>query len=160
MKLHWLFFGLLMPAFVGLTGCFNATVAPSSSREAAPAGAGEKVRDGVFIHVSHGPEEPHRLLMALRMAEIMADDRDVLVYFDIRGIDAVLKDAADVSFEPFPSLATQLKTLREKKVALLACPGCLKAAKKTEADLAEGVEVAAKDRFFNFTRGRILTLDY
>lgn len=150
---------LLLPVLAAI-GCFNATIAPDSGRDAATAGGGANVRDGVFIHVSHGPEDPHRLLMALRMAEIMADDRDVLVYFDIRGIDAVLQDAADVAFEPFPPLAAQLKTLREKKVALLACPGCLKARQKTEADLAEGVEVAAKDRFFNFTRGRILTLDY
>lgn len=152
--------GVLVLSVVGFAGCFSATIAPGGSGEVAPAGSGEKVRDGVFIHVSRGPEDPHRLLMALRMAEIMADDRDVLVYFDIHGIDAVLKDAPDVQFEPFPSLAAQLKTLREKKVALLACPGCLKAAKKTEADLAEGVSVAAKDRFFDFTRGRILTLDY
>mgnify|MGYP000688777189 CR=1 FL=1 len=29
-------------------------------------------RDGVFIHVSHGPEDAHRVLMALKMAEVMA----------------------------------------------------------------------------------------
>ncbi|TVS10562.1 MAG: hypothetical protein EA424_25190 [Planctomycetaceae bacterium] len=40
------------------------------------------------------------------------------------------------------------------------CPGCLKAAGKTAADLAPGVEIADKDRFFSFTKGRILTLDY
>lgn len=160
MKVPLILASVLAFLVVGFVGCFNATIAPGGGREAASAGSGEKVRDGVFIHVSRGPEEPHRLLMALRMAEIMADDRDVPVYFDIHGIDAVLKGAPDVQFEPFPSLAAQLKTLREKKVALLACPGCLKAAMKTEADLAEGVEVAAKERFFDFTRGRILTLDY
>jgi hypothetical protein len=38
--------------------------------------------------------------------------------------------------------------------------GCLKAAGKTADDLAPGVQIADKDKFFSFTRGRILTLDY
>jgi hypothetical protein len=42
----------------------------------------------------------------------------------------------------------------------LACPGCLKAAGKTESDLMEGVKIADKEMFFNFTTGRILTIDY
>jgi hypothetical protein len=42
----------------------------------------------------------------------------------------------------------------------MACPGCLKAAGKTPADLAAGVRVADKAEFLSFTSGRILTLDY
>ncbi len=117
-------------------------------------------RDGVFIHVSHGADDPHRMLMALRMAEIMSEDRDVLVYFDIKGIEAVLKDTADIQFSHFPSSQTQLKKLAERKVTLMACPGCLKAAGKTADDLAAGIQLADKNAFFNFTKGRILTLDY
>ena len=117
-------------------------------------------RDGVFIHVSHGPEAPHRVLMALNMATMMADSRDVLVYFDITGVDAVLKSTEDFGFDPFPSLKAQMSTLGDKGVALVACPGCLRAAGHGPEDLAEGVEVAQKEGFFAFTEGRILTLDY
>lgn len=117
-------------------------------------------RDGVFIHVSHGADDPHRLLMALSMATKMADDHDVLVYFDIDGIDAVLEGAGEVAFAPFPPLADQLAELRGRGITLMACPGCLKAAGKTADDLVAGVEVADKARFFSFTKGRILTLDY
>ena len=46
------------------------------------------------------------------------------------------------------------------KVKLMACPSCMKAAGKTEADLMPGVVMADKDTFFNFTKGRIITLDY
>ena len=120
----------------------------------------EQPRDGVFIHVSHGGDEPHRVLMALSMASIMSEDRDVLVYFDIKGIDVVLKDSDDLSYSHFPSSKTQLTALPKKGVILMACPGCLKAADKTAADLAPGVQIADKDRFFSFTKGRILTLDY
>ncbi len=117
-------------------------------------------RDGVFIHISHGGDDPHRVLMALSMASIMAADRDVLVYFDIKGVEVVLKGADDLTYSHFPSSKKQLSTLPKKGVILMACPGCLKAAGKTPADLAPGVQVADKDTFFSFTKGRILTLDY
>ena len=117
-------------------------------------------RDGVFIHVSHGSDSPHRVLMALNMASIMCQDRDVLVYFDIQGIDVVLKDSQDLTYLHFPSSKRQLAALPKKGVILMACPDCLKAADKTAADLAPGVQLADKDRFFSFTKGRILTLDY
>ena len=118
------------------------------------------VRDGVFIHISHGINSPHRLLMALNMARMMADDHDVLVYFDIDAIDAVLKDSSDITYSHFPSSHSQLAVLREKGVILMACPGCLKTAGKTEQDLAEGIRLADRKQFFSFTQGRILTLDY
>ena len=117
-------------------------------------------RDGVFIHISHGPEDAHRVLMALKIAELMAADRDVLVYLDIHGIEVVLADAPDIEFSHFPSSHNQIARLLELGVPLYACPGCLKAADKEPGDLADGIKVAEKDAFFNFTEGRILTLDY
>jgi predicted peroxiredoxin len=120
----------------------------------------ETPRDGVFIHISHGPEDPHRVLMALQMAALMAEDHDVLVYLDIRGVEVVLSTAEDLSFEPFPSSRTQISKLLELGVPIFACPGCLKAAGKTADDLAPGIQIADKDAFFAFTDGRILTLDY
>jgi len=119
-----------------------------------------ETRDGVFIHLSRGADEPHRVLMALQMAELMSQDKAVLVYFDVDAIQVVLKDAPDVRFKQFPSSKTQLAKLTERKVSLVACPGCLEAAGKTAADLAAGVQVASKTAFFDFTEGRILSLDY
>jgi len=120
----------------------------------------ETVRDGVFIHISQGYNDPHRVLMALRMAELMAADHEVLVYFDIDGVEVVLADAEEMTCAPFPSLHTQLAALPEAGIILMACPGCLEAAGKTPADLRAGIQVADKDTFFSFTKGRILTLDY
>ena len=37
------------------------------------------ITDGVFIHISHGKDDPHRVVMALQMANIMAEDKDVAV---------------------------------------------------------------------------------
>jgi predicted peroxiredoxin len=98
--------------------------------------------------------------MALKMAELMAADRDVLVYLDIHGIEVVLADAPDITFSHFPSSHTQIARLLELGVPIYACPGCLKAAEKTPEDLADGIQVADKEAFFDFTDGRILTLDY
>lgn len=118
------------------------------------------VRDGVFIHITHSSDDPHRVVMPLKMATMMAEDKDVLVYFDIKGIEVVLNDASDISYPTFPSAQESLKELIGKGITVYACPGCMKAAGKTEADLMPGVKLAEKEQFFNFTKGRILTLDY
>ena len=144
MKLRWVFLvGLLLLA--GLA----ATNAPVS-----------QPRDGIFIHVSHGADDPHRVVMALQMAQLMQEQRDVLMYFDIKGVDVCLKEAKDIQYSQFPPAQAQIRQLLDKKVTVMACPGCLKAAGKTAADLAPGIQIADKDKFFTFTKGRILTLDY
>ena len=125
-----------------------------------PARMQAETRDGVFIHITHGTDDPHRVLMALRMAEMMSEHKDVLVYFDIKAVEVVLKGAPDIQFKEFPTAQAQIKKLGERKVTLMACPGCLKAAGKTAADLAPGIQIADKKALFTFTKGRILTLDY
>jgi len=120
----------------------------------------KEVKDGVFIHISHGTDDPHRMLMGLTMAERMSADKDVILYIDITGIDVVLKDSPDLTLEPFASSKTLIRNLLNKGITIMACPTCLKAADKTPEDLAEGISVADKDKFFNFTKGRILTIDY
>ena len=144
-KTAWISLGL---AIVGI-GFVSASTADA-----------EENRDGVFIHVTHGVDNPHRVLMALSMATIMCEDHDVLVYFDIKGIQAVLKDADNLTYAHFDSSKKMLAALSKQGATLMACPGCLKAAGKTKDDLAPGVQVADKKVFFSFTKGRILTLDY
>lgn len=118
------------------------------------------VRDGVFIHIKSGPSSAHSVLMGLRMAQIMAADHDVLVYFDVDGINVVMQGAPELNLKPFGSAQALLQDLLAKKVPVYACPGCLAALGKTTDQLHPGVQVAQKEAFFSFTRGRILTLDY
>jgi predicted peroxiredoxin len=120
----------------------------------------EEIKDGVFVHISHGTEDPHRMLMGLTMAERMSADKDVILYIDITGIDVVLKDSPDLTLEPFASSKTLIQNLLKKGITIMACPTCLKAAGKSPEDLAEGISVADKAKFFSFTKGRILTIDY
>jgi len=148
---------VLLLLALSFIGCQQGQVAEQAEQAVEPP---EPVKDGIFIHISHGPEDLHRVLMALQMAGMMAEDRDVLVYFDIKGIEIVLNDAEDYTFSHFPSSKTLIQSLLDKNVPVMACPGCLKVAEKTPEDLAEGIQVADKERFFNFTEGRILTIDY
>jgi predicted peroxiredoxin len=116
--------------------------------------------DGVFIHISHSYDDPHRVVMPLQMALMMSMDKNVLVYFDIKGIEVVLKNAKDINYPTFKSAQTSLKELISIGVTVFACPGCMKAAGKTADDLIPGVKMAEKEAFFTFTKGRIITLDY
>lgn len=118
------------------------------------------ISDGVFIHISHGYDDPQRMLMALNMATMMSEDKDVAVYIDISGVNFILKDAEDINFGDFPSAQVSLGILIEKGVDVMVCPGCLNAAGKNSKDVIFGVKIAEKDKFFNFTEGRIITLDY
>jgi predicted peroxiredoxin len=117
-------------------------------------------KDGVFVHIKSGPDHPHSVLMGLRMAQMTADDHDVLVYFDVDGINVVLQGAPDFKMEPFGPSHAMIQDLIARKVPVYACPGCLKALGKKPEQLMPGVMVAEKQAFFTFTQGRILTLDY
>jgi predicted peroxiredoxin len=98
--------------------------------------------------------------MPLKMATMMADDKDVLVYMDIHAVQLLLKDSKDIEFADFESAHTYIRKLLEMKVGVYACPTCLKIAGYSPGDLMDGIQVAQKDKFFNFTEGRIITLDY
>ncbi len=152
---------------LGLAMVVLASVALIQGRSAAdepPAGeavAGANTADGLLLHVSHGVDDPHRLLMAFRMAGVVAESgRPVLVYCDIKAVGLLTKDAPDVTLEPFPGAKESLRNMLAKGVRVRACPTCLKVAGFSEADLVEGVKLADRDEFFSFTEGRILTLDY
>lgn len=128
---------------------------------AAPVAVAEgSVRDGVFIHITQCYDDPHRVLMPLKMAVMMADDKDVIVYLDIHAVEFLFKGAKDITYADFESAHTYIKQLAVKGVGVYACPTCMKIAGIDPEELIEGVQVAQKDKFFNFTEGRIITLDY
>jgi predicted peroxiredoxin len=143
-----------------LAALFLAVALAAGCQSPCPHRQGSLARDGVFVHISHGAENPQAVLMALKMANLMSTDRDVLVYFDVKGVNVVLKDAQDLISPTFESSGAQLTALLDKGVPLYVCPSCLKAAGKRPEDLRPGVKIAEKEAFFGFTKGRILTLDY
>jgi predicted peroxiredoxin len=120
----------------------------------------ESIRDGVFIHITEGYNDPHRVLMALKMAVLMAKDKDVIVYMDIHATELLISDAKDISFTEFESAQSYIKQLLDKNIGIYACPTCLKVAGYEASELMDGIQLADKEKFFNFTKGRILSLDY
>jgi len=153
--------GLLLIAGLMILSCNQK---PKSSNEPMHekhvVAATDSARDGVFIHITESYNDPHRVLMPLKMANMMAMEKDVIVYMDIHAVEMLVKGAKDLTYADFESLQTYIKLLAEKKVGVYACPTCLKIAGFKPEDLMDGVQVAQKDKFFNFTKGRIITLDY
>lgn len=145
-------------AMLTLAACNQRTEEHEHQHEIHAPGVHVDAQDGMFIHVSS--EDPHRVLMAMKMAEVISEDHEVLMYFDIKGVEVLVRDAVDFTYADFTSSYAQIKKLSDKGVIMMACPSCLKAAGYTPTDLMEGIEIANKDKFFSFTSGRIITLDY
>jgi predicted peroxiredoxin len=120
------------------------------------AGPGE----GVFIHIKSGPEEAHSVLMALQMANLMAEEHPVLVYVDVAGVEVLTKEAPNLERAPFTSSKEAIEGLLKKGVPVLACQGCLKTKGIDRENLLEGIQIAHKEAFFDFCEGRILSLTY
>jgi predicted peroxiredoxin len=120
----------------------------------------ETPRDGVFIHITGDHNNPHRVLMPLQMAAIMADDKDVLIYLDIDAVNLVTNYAEDIAFGHFTPLKESIQILLEMGVEIYACPGCMKIEGIEEDELMDGIKIAQKERFFDFTGGRIISLSY
>ncbi len=133
--------------------CIRVDNAESASEQ-------EKPRDGVFIHISKGAADSHDVLMALMLADKFSTSNDVLVFFDKDGIDMVLDEAPNLEMDPFDSSDDIFERLVTRGVEILACPACMKIAGAEQEDLRNGVKLAEKERFLDFTEGRILTLDY
>ena len=152
MKFYFLL--LIVGLFISCTGTPEVKI----TRVESP--AADTIKDGILIHITESYADPHRLLMPLKMATIMADNKDVLVYMDIHAVNILVNGAEDITMEGFDSAKTYIKILLEKGVEIYACPTCLKVAGFNPEDLAEGIQVAQKDKFFDFTEGRIIALDY
>ena len=138
--------GLLILGGILMTSCVKTTVESPSEPET----------DGVFIHISEGYNDAHKALMPLKMATIMADDKDVLIH----AVNLLVKESEDLTHNGFESAHTYFKQLLDMEVGIYACPTCLKVAGFEPSDLMDGIKTAEKDKFFNFTKGRIITIDY
>ncbi len=153
--------GLFIVAFLLIAACNQPEKKTTGMNHSAhTVASADTVRDGVFIHITESYNDPHRVLMPLKMALMMSGDKDVLVYMDIHAVELLVKGAKDLNFADFESAQSYIKQLVDKKIGVYACPTCLKIAGFKPEDLMDGIQVAQKDKFFNFTSGRIVTLDY
>ena len=82
------------------------------------------------------------------------------MFFDIEGVRLLTQSSEDIEMEHYLTLYDALNKLVEHKILIMACPMCVNAAGIELEDLRDGVIIAEKEKFFKFTKGRILTLDY
>jgi predicted peroxiredoxin len=119
-----------------------------------------QVKDGLFVHISSGYDNPKKALMALSLAVKMSESQDVCLFFDIEGVKLLTKTAENIPMENYMSSHDALNKLIEQNVIIMACPMCTKAAGINPKDYKDGIIIAEKEKFFDFTKGRILSLDY
>ncbi|CEM25945.1 unnamed protein product [Vitrella brassicaformis CCMP3155] len=126
--------------------------------------AQETATDGVMVHMTAGPEEQHRVLMALSMANRMANmGKDVIVFCDVDCPPLMAKSAEDFAVEAFEGNVTKddlLGRLLAKGVPIHVCPGCLTKHGLSMEDVRDGVNEVDANEFFAFTDGRMLHFDY
>jgi predicted peroxiredoxin len=122
--------------------------------------AAAETRDGLFIHLSSGPDQPSRVAMALTLANTFAPDRPVLLYADVEAVRLFLEDAVLPAPKGYDAGATLLNQLLDAGVRIQVCPTCLKARGFSADDLKSGIVLADKAAFFSFTEGRILSVGY
>ncbi len=131
---------------------------------AAPSLAGEEEAqktDGLFIHISHGEEDAHRVLMPLSLANMVAEKYEVRLFLDIDAVNLVVEGAPDVAYDGFDHSSLELLAkLVEKGVEIYACPMCLKVAGHTPEELMEGVSPAGPEIFAGLADGTITALDW
>ena len=152
------FYSLLFVALLTCISCGKITTPEISDLNTIP--EYHKAKDGVFIHVSSGYNNPQKVLMAVNLAAKMAESKDVALFFDVEGVMMLTKTSEDIEMANFMSLHKTLKKLVEMNVLIMACPMCIKKAGIDIMQLKTGVVVAEKEKFFNFTKGRILSLNY
>ena len=71
---------------------------------------------------------------------------------ELEVLELLVKGAKDLNHAGFESCQTYLKQLLDKDVGIYACPTWLKFAGFEPEDLMDGIQVAQKDKFFNFTK--------
>ena len=68
-------FNLLIMSGLLIVGCNqNPEHSNVSDMDSGVVQTDATIRDGVFIHITEGYNDPHRVLMPLKMATLMADD--------------------------------------------------------------------------------------
>jgi predicted peroxiredoxin len=125
-------------------------------KEAADAGTG---RD-ILITISSGPEEKWKVCMALKLAEELAVDNNVQVYFDYQGVAVPLKETEDFEWRPFPPAKKQLERLMEMDAKVTVSRASLESMWKKPGDVMPGVKSIEMGDMLDFAKGNVTVLHY
>jgi predicted peroxiredoxin len=125
-------------------------------KEAADAGTG---RD-ILITISSSPDEKWKVCMALKLAEELAVDNNVQVYFDYAGVAVPLKETEDFEWRPFPPAKKQLERLMEMDAKVTVSRASLESMWKKPSDVMPGVKSIEMGDMLDFAKGNVTVLHY
>ena len=156
MKYFKLFIVLFLSSFLIINAQNKQGIAKTSASEQSPS----SVRDGVLVHISSSADNPQKVLMGLTLALKMADDHDVYIYLDNAAVTLFLNNSKSIEFAKFEASKILFTKLLDKGAKITVCPICLEVSNHNQYELMKGVSLTQKEDFFNFTKGRIISLDY
>jgi predicted peroxiredoxin len=125
-------------------------------------GRDDSVSHVMFFNITSGPEEDaHAVTMALQLAGHALDDgREVVLFFNVRGVDAPKKDLpGDLAFKDKP-IKTLLADLIDRGAQAHVCPHCMKALDVSAEDLIDGAVVTDREKLFGKIGSNTVVFSY
>jgi predicted peroxiredoxin len=120
------------------------------------------VDDKVVIGLTHGLDDPERVLLAYLMGvEALRKDKQVVMWLTKDGVHVATPGfAARVEVPGAPSVLDLHNEYVERGGRFFACPVCVKTRNLEGAELVEGAEVKGAASLYEFTEGGALTFNY
>ena len=114
-----------------------------------PAAPDEPALRPLFINLTSGADDTHRASMALVLADnSLAAGREVTLYLNVHGVLLSESSGELRMFKRDTLFSDYIAELIGRGLAVIACPYCMEKNGLTEADLLEGIEVAAGENFY------------
>jgi predicted peroxiredoxin len=112
-----------------------------------PVSAAREGKPVAVVNLTAGPQQTHRVWMALRLAEHLVESgRAVIVFLNVDAAPlASRKLGEDVGLAGKPPLREMVAMLSKKGVTILVCPECAELTGVAEADLVPGAKMATRE---------------
>lgn len=148
--------GLLISLFFA---CQNNSK-PNMSELAKMEGA-QKPKDGIFIHICSGYNNPEKVLTALNLALGLSEINNVELFFDLDAVELLKKTSENIELQNFLSLHESLDSIIKNNIPIIVNTRSIKYSGIEQDQLIEGVTmIDDKKILFSFTKGRIISLNY
>ena len=104
----------------------------------------------LLLNVTSGPEDLHKVTMALQLGgHALDDDRELAVFLNVRAPVFAAKDcSAQLAFGKNPPVKTMLAALIKRGAKVHVCPHCAEVLGITTEDLIDGAQITNREKLF------------
>jgi predicted peroxiredoxin len=104
----------------------------------------------ILLNITSGPEDLHKVTMALQLGSHTLDDgRDLAVFLNVRSPVFAAKDcSAQLVLGKNPPVKAMLATLVMRGAKVHVCPHCMEALGIAAEDLIDGAQVTDREKLF------------